>query len=150
MSKLIKKAIAIVLAIWSLFIVVDTAVTAIKVFEAMRISGEISTALACTIGGLSGVSVVLVCGAILAILIIAINKINNNTNVSKNKDVIKHIYEILAILFMVVAISLGVMFGTIVMDMFLLSMNYPITSELLFSIIMIVSLLLYIKIKKVK
>ena len=66
------------------------------------------------------------------------------------KDVIRHIYDILAILFMVVAISLGVMFGTIVMDMFLLSMNYPFTSELLFSIIMIVSLLLYIKIKKVK
>lgn len=66
------------------------------------------------------------------------------------KDVIKQIYEVLAILFMAVAISLGVMFGTIVMDMFLLSMNYPFTSELLFSIIMIVSLLLYIKIKKVK
>lgn len=78
MSKLIKKAIAIVLAIYSLFLVVDTAVTAIKVFEAMRISGEISTALACTIGGLSGVSVVFLCGAIFAILIIAIDKINNN------------------------------------------------------------------------
>lgn len=65
-------------------------------------------------------------------------------------DFIRHIYEILAILFMAVAISLGVMFGTIVMDMLLLSMNYPFTSELLFSIIMIVSLLLYIKIKKAK
>lgn len=78
MSKLIKKAIAIVLAICSFLFVVDTTVTAIKIVEAMRISGEISTALACTIGGLSGVSVVLLCGAIFAILIIAINKINNN------------------------------------------------------------------------
>lgn len=78
MSKLIKKAIATVLAICSFLFVVDTTVTAIKVVEAMRISGEISTALAYTIGGLSRVSVVLVCGAILAILIIAINKINNN------------------------------------------------------------------------
>lgn len=66
------------------------------------------------------------------------------------KDVVKHIYEILAILFMVIAISLGLMFSAIVMDMFLLTMNYPFTSELLFPIIMIVSLLLYIKIKKVK
>ena len=78
MSKLIKKAIAIVLAVLSLFVVVDTAVTAIKVFEAMRISGEISTALAYTIGGLSGISVVLICGAIFAILILTIDKINNN------------------------------------------------------------------------
>lgn len=65
-------------------------------------------------------------------------------------DVIRHVYEILAILFTVVAISLSLMFGTIVTDMFLLSTNYPFTSDLLFSIIMIVSLLLYIKIKKVK
>lgn len=78
MSKLIKKAIAIVLAMCSFLFVVDTAVTAIKVVEAMRISGEISTALAYTIGGLSGVSVVLLCGAIFAILIIAIDKINKN------------------------------------------------------------------------
>ena len=78
MSKLIKKAIAIVLAICSFLFVVDTTVTAIKVIEAMRISGEISTALACTIGGLSGAFVVLLCGAIFAILIIAIDKINNN------------------------------------------------------------------------
>lgn len=65
-------------------------------------------------------------------------------------DVIRHIYEMLAILFTVIAISIGLMFSTTVMDMFLLTMNYPFTSELLFPIIMIVSLLLYIKIKKVK
>lgn len=65
-------------------------------------------------------------------------------------DVIRHIYEILAILFTVIAVFLSLMFSTTLMDMFLLSMNYPFTSELLFPIIMIVSLLLYIKIKKVK
>lgn len=78
MSKLIKKAIAVVLAICSFLFVVDTTITAITFVEAMRISGEISTALACTIGGLSGVSLVLLCGAIFAILIIVIDKINNN------------------------------------------------------------------------
>ena len=78
MSKLIKKAIAIVLAVCSFLFVMDTAVAGIKVVETMRISGEISSALAYTIGGLSGASVVLLCGAIFAILIIAINKINNN------------------------------------------------------------------------
>ena len=78
MSKLIKKAISVVLAMCSFLFVMDTTVTSIKVLEAMRISGEISNVLACTTGLFYGVSVVLVCGAILAILIIAIDKINNN------------------------------------------------------------------------
>ena len=81
MSKLIKKAIAALLAVCSFLFVVNTTVTVIKIVEAMRISGEISTALACTIGGLSGVSLVLLCGAIFAILLIAIDKINNNKKV---------------------------------------------------------------------
>lgn len=85
MSKLIKKAIAVILAVCSFLFVVDTTVTAIKVVETIRISGEISTALACTIGGLSGISLVLLCGAIFAILLIALNKINNNKKLVKWK-----------------------------------------------------------------
>lgn len=65
-------------------------------------------------------------------------------------DVMKHIYEILATLFTIVAVFISLMFSTTLTDMFLLTTSYPFTSELLFPIIMIVSLLLYIKIKKVK
>lgn len=83
MSKLIKKAIAIVLAVCSFLFVVDTTITAITFVETMRISGEISTALACIIGGLSGISLVLLCGVIFTILTIAIDRINNNKSLVK-------------------------------------------------------------------
>lgn len=81
MSKLIKKAIAVVLSMCSFLFVMDTAVTSIKVIEAMRISGEISNALSCTIGLFYGVSIVLVCVTIFAFLIVAIDRINNNKKV---------------------------------------------------------------------
>ena len=81
MSKLIKKAIAALLAVCSFLFVMDTTVTSIKVLEAMRISGEISNVLACTTGLFYGVSVVLVFVAIFTILLIAIDRINNNKKV---------------------------------------------------------------------
>ena len=78
MFKLIKIVIAILIAMCSSVFVMGTTFTAIQIVEAMRISGEISTALAYTIGGLSGVSLVFVCGTIFAILIITIIKIIKN------------------------------------------------------------------------
>lgn len=81
MSKLIKKAIAVVLAMCSFLFVMDTTVTAIKVVETMRIAGEITNVIACAKGMFYGVSVVLVCGAILAFLMVAIDRINNNKKV---------------------------------------------------------------------
>lgn len=83
MSKLIKKAIAVVLAMCSFLFVMDTTVTSIKVIETMRIAGEISNVLAYTTGLFYGVSVVLVCGAILAFLLVAIEKIGKSKKLVK-------------------------------------------------------------------
>lgn len=77
MSKLIKKATAVLIAVISYFVIAKIIVSLIEVVEEMRIAGEISNLLACILGGLSAMSVFIILILILIGIKIYKKRINN-------------------------------------------------------------------------